>query len=221
MTLRDTEFEELLLKESIVSASGLTSNNLQVGIRGDPSMRETTFDRKRYCSFVDNCFDEIGPRLEDMLLNRSTYRLYIGFNNGEIRTCSIFDPLREEMHSAEKLIDKDYVDRQFPSIPYEDKAKLIRTLHTFLEQGASYAAVPSYWRNIMVRRNRDWRPMEPEQLKSIMSTLHKLRNLTEYYLRNVSICIVQDLVRMQFNCDGTQVINAEKYKKFLQDNIIS
>jgi len=155
-----------------------------------------------------------------MLLNRSTYRLYIGFNNGEIRTCSIFDPLREEMHSAEKLVDKDYVDRQFPCIHYDEKAELIRGLHAFLEQGAAYAAVPSYWRNIMVRRNRLWQPMVPEQLKSIMSTLHKLRNLTEYYLRNVSICIVQDLVRMQFNCDGTQVINAEKYKKFLQDNII-
>ncbi len=57
--LRENQLEETLLKESIVSATGFTSQNLQIGIRGDPSLRETTFDRQRYCSMVDNFYDDL------------------------------------------------------------------------------------------------------------------------------------------------------------------
>ena len=41
----------------------------------------------------------------------------------------------------------------------------------------------------------------------------------EYYLRNLTMCIVQGIVRMQFNCDGTQIIDAHNFKSFLEDNI--
>ena len=221
METRDTqlELEELLLKESIVSVTGLTSNSLQIGIKGDPSMRETTFDRERYCSVVDNFYDEIAPHLQELLLNRSTYRLYIGFNNGEIRTSSIFDPLREEIHSAERMLDHAYLERQFPDLEYTDKVNLIHNLYTSLENSEFYKLLPDAWRGILSRRNAAWKPMAIEHIKSIMTTLDKLRDIQQYYLRNASICIVQDLVRLQFNCDGTQIINAENYRKFLQENL--
>ncbi len=218
---RDIELEELLLRESIVSVTGVTNTDLQIGIRGDPSMRETTFDRQRYCSPVDNYFDELAPHLEELLLNRSTYRLYIGFNNGEIRTCSIFDPLREEIHSSEKLVADAYLDRQFPEIAYKEKIKLIREMYQMLEDSKVYNRVPAHWKHIMLRRNAEWDPMERVHIESIFSTLNVLRDIQQYYLRNVTICIMQDIVRMQFNCDGTQIINADNYKKFLQDNLVT
>ncbi|VAW80602.1 hypothetical protein MNBD_GAMMA12-815 [hydrothermal vent metagenome] len=218
---RDVELEQLLLKESIVSVTGVTNTELQIGIRGDPSMRETTFDRQRYCSPVDNYFDELKPHLEELLLNRSTYRLYIGFNNGEIRTCSIFDPLREEIHSAEKLVEDAYLDRHFPLIGYEEKIELIREVYQLLEKSKVYNRVPAHWKHIMLRRNAEWDPMERTHIESILETLNVLRDIQQYYLRNVTICIMQDIVRMQFNCDGTQIINADNYKQFLQDNLIS
>ena len=64
----DAELEELVLKESIVSVAGLNADNLQIGIRGDPSLRETTIARKRYHSSVDKVFDQIEPNLEDLLM---------------------------------------------------------------------------------------------------------------------------------------------------------
>lgn len=219
MNEQETNEEELLLKESIVSFTGLSSSKLQIGIKGDPSLRETSFYRERYCSVVDNCFDELGPNLMELLLNRSTYRLYIGFNNGEIRTCSVFDPFREEIHSTECMLDQAYIRRHFPAIDYDEKIHFIRTLHEKLEQSEVYNFLPVYWRNIMERRNITWVPMERAHIVEIITSLNRLRSINNYYLRNVTISIVQDLVHLQFNCDGTQIINADYYDKFLQENL--
>lgn len=94
MEERDRELETTILKESILSVSGLNSDMLQIGLKGDPSLRETTYERKKYSSSVDTLFDQLSLNFQELFLNRSTYRLYIGFNNGEIRTTSVFDPFR-------------------------------------------------------------------------------------------------------------------------------
>jgi len=216
---QEQDFEELVLKESIVSASGMNSGNLLIGIRGDPSLRETTFDRKRYKSEVDENIDILVPNLQELLLNRSTYKLFIGFNNGEIRTISIFDPLREEVHSVDKMIDHSYIERQFPEVPYEDKILLMRDLYTNLRANPIYQRLPNYWQNIMAKRSAAWEPMEQEEIVHVISTLKTLREMPTYYIRNVTISIVQSIVRMQFNCDGTQIVSAENYQQFLEDNL--
>ena len=221
MSERDNEIEELVLKESILSASGLNSDSLQIGIKGDPSLRETTFDRKKYHSTVDSVFDELELILKELLLNRSTYRIYIGFNNGEIRTHSIFDPLRQEVHQAEKMADWDYVRRQFPEVGYEDKIAFVQDIYTGLSEHPIYEKLPSYWQNIMHRRNKKWQPMEKSEITNVLSTLRVLRDMPEYYLRNVTVCTVQSVVHMQFNCDGTQLISAENYQRFLEENLVS
>lgn len=215
----EEDLEELVLKESIVSATGINSDSLQVGIRGDPSLRETTFERKRYRSVVDEVLDKLTVNLEDLLVNRTTYRLFLGFNNGEIRTNSIFDPLRQETHSAEKMADHDYIKRQFPLITYEEKIELMQDIYSNLYNNPAYGRLPGYWRNIMDKRNAAWQPMNKEKIPLLMSTLHRLRDLQEYYLRNLSVCIVQDLIRVQFNCDGTQIIRTANYERFLEENL--
>ena len=93
--------EQQVLKESIVSAAGLNSDKLQIGLKGDPSMRESVSLRKRYLSSIDNAIDDIVVNLEDMMLNRGVYRIFVGFNSGEIRTLSVFDPLRSEFTMAQ------------------------------------------------------------------------------------------------------------------------
>ena len=45
MSEQEMDMEELVLRESIVSAAGINASSLQIGIRGDPSMRETTVER--------------------------------------------------------------------------------------------------------------------------------------------------------------------------------
>ena len=81
----EDNLEELILQESIVSAAGLNSEQVLIGIKGDPSLRESAHLRKRYDSKVDSLFEQLEPKLEDIMLNRGIYRLFVGFNSGEIR----------------------------------------------------------------------------------------------------------------------------------------
>jgi hypothetical protein len=215
----ENEMEELVLRESIVSATGLNKNSLQIGIKGDPSLRETSLERKRYESPVDKVFDKLIANLQDALLNHSTYRVYIGFNSGEVHTYSIFDPLRHEIHDAEKMADQAYINRHFPAISYDDKIQAMREIYDVILKSKWLDRVPGYWKNIFSKRHQQWQPMTQSDVQTIMTSLKILRNLPDFYLRNITICIVQDMVRMQFNCDGTQIISAENYKKFIEDNM--
>jgi hypothetical protein len=215
----DERLEELILQESIVSAAGLHSEQVLIGIKGDPSLRESAPLRKRYDSKVDSLFDQLEPNLEDIMLNRGIYRIFVGFNSGEIRTNSVFDPLRQEIHDAEKIADKDYINRHFPEINYDDKIALMRELYAALRASEHFRKIPGYWQNILNRRSQSWTPLEPDNIAKILTTVRKLRDIEEYYLRNITVCIVQGIVRMQFNCDGTQIIDAHNFKHFLEENI--
>ncbi len=217
---QDNELEELVLRESIVSATGLNEGSLQIGIKGDPSLRETSLDRKRYESPVDKVMGPLMHNLEDLMLNHSCYRIFIGFNSGEIRTNSIFDPLREEIHMSEKLADMSYIDRHFPKVSFDDKVQAMRDIYESIQNSQLFNTVPGYWRNIFTKRHQTWDPMTQDEIHTIMSSIKIMRDLPDFYLRNITICIVQDLVRMQFNCDGTQIISAENYKKFMEDNMV-
>jgi hypothetical protein len=217
---KDTcSLEEQVLKESIVSAAGLTSDKLQIGLKGDPSIRESVSLRKRYRSSIDDVIDQLVVNLEDMMLDRGIYRIFVGFNSGEIRTLSIFDPLRSEIHEGAKLADRDYLERQFPPLPFEDKISLMHELYRALRATDYYQGLPDYWKNILQRRSDNWQPLSKEDIHTVFSSLKVLREIPEYYLRNITICMVQGTVRMQFNCDGTQIINAKNLQKFLHENL--
>ncbi len=217
--LEEDQLEKLILQESIVSAAGLNSEQVLIGIKGDPSLRESAPLRKRYDSKVDSLFDQLKPNLEDIMLNRGIYRIFVGFNSGEIRTNSVFDPLRQEIHDAEKIADTDYINRHFPLIDYNDKVELMRELYDALRASKHYQKIPGYWQSILNRRSQHWLPLEPENISKVLSTVRTLRDIEEYYLRNITMCIVQGIVRMQFNCDGTQIIDAHNFKNFLEENI--
>ena len=218
-TNNDNELEELVLKESIVSATGLSEASVQIGIKGDPSLRETTLERKKYLSPVDTVFDQLRPNLEELLLGRGTYRLYIGLNSGEIRTASVFDPMREEIHAADKLAERAYIDRHFPTIPFEEKVAAMRRLYDWLAESGLYDRLPNHWRNIITKRHAAWQPMGPEEIRTVLGSLKALRDMPDYYLRNITLSLVQKTVKMQFNCDGTQIVSAENYRTFLEENI--
>ncbi len=118
--------QELVLKEKMINAEGLRGLDMHIGIKGDPSLRESAMLRERYESIVDKLMPQLVPRLEDLLLNRCAYRLMIGFNSGEIRIATVLDPFSEEYHPAIRLLDDSYVERHFPKIAYADKAAIIR-----------------------------------------------------------------------------------------------
>ncbi len=100
--------EELILRESLVDITGVGGKHFHLSIKGDPSLKETTFTRERYESVVDRVLPLLEPRLADLLINRCVYQLYVGFNNGEVRTSSVFDPFNDEIHQANKVADETY-----------------------------------------------------------------------------------------------------------------
>ncbi len=215
----DAQLERRVLEESIISSTGINSESLQVGIKGDPSLRETAIFREKYLTVLDERCEEITPILQDLLLNRGIYRLFVGYNSASIRTSSVFDPVREEIHDVSKLLNKDYVNRHFPKIEYAEKAQAMRELYRFLRKSEMFKKIPNYWRNIAEKRGSSWNPMPEDEVRQIISSLKQLRGQQGYYLRNVTICIVQNTVRLEFNCDGTQVVKGGNYKQFLEVNL--
>ncbi len=211
--------EELLLKENLVDITGLTDNHLHVSIKGDPSLRETTFTRERYESVVDKVLPILQPRLEDLLLNRCVYQVYVGFNNGEIRTSSIFDPFNEEVHQANKVVDEGYVDRHFAQVSYEEKALMLRRLYEAIAGDPIFGRLPDYYKKIFSRYYENWKPISPPDVVNVISRLTSLRSIPNYYLRTFTISMVQDAIRMQFNCDGTHIVSAEDYRHLLDEII--
>ena len=217
--LDNIDLERLVLQENISSAVGLRSAQIQIGINGDPSLRETAMDRCRYESEIDGLYNQVEPVFEDMLLRRGIYRLFIGFNNNEVRTCSIFDPLREEIHSASSLASTAYVERHFPRIPYAEKTRVMHQLYSALLASDLYDYMPPHLQSLARKRHETWSPMDEQEISRILQNLGRLRNLPEYYLRNFSISTVQSVVRMQFNCDGTQVVHARDFDLFMRENL--
>ncbi len=219
LDLDNIDLEQQILTESVVSAVGLSSDQIQIGLKGDPSLRETAMDRCRYESEIDQVFEKLEPVLKDLLINRGIYRLFIGFNNNEIRTNSIFDPLREEIHEANTLIAPDYIDRHFPPISYDDKVAVMREIYSNLMSSTLFQKMPKHWQNITTKRHDHWEPITIEQIENIIKTLKVMRNMPEYYLRNFTLSIVQSVVRMQFNCDGTQIVTANNFNEFIKINL--
>jgi CRP-like cAMP-binding protein len=211
--------EELILRESLVDITGIKGKHFHLSIKGDPSLRETTFTRERYESVVDKVLPLLEPRLEDLLINRCVYQIYVGFNNGEVRTSSIFDPFNEEIHQANKLVDEAYIDRHFSAVAYEEKVSMLKRLYGAVARDPVFRDLPDHFRKIFSRYFKDWKPVTPGEITNTISRLTSLRSIPNYYLRNFTISMARDTIRMQFNCDGTHIVSAEDYQRFIEENL--
>ena len=211
--------EELILRENLVDITGIKAKHLHVGIRGDPSLRETVFTRERYESIVDKVLPLLEPRLVDLLTNRCVYQISMAFNSGEVRTSSIFDPFNEEVHPAGKLVDEAYVDRHFAKVTYEEKALMITQLYGVVGDAPVFERLPAHLRKIFGSYYTHWEPVTPADIANTIAKLSSLRSIPNYYLRHFTISTVQDAIRMQFNCDGTHIVSAEDYLRFIEENL--
>jgi hypothetical protein len=136
--------EALVLEEKMVDMERFHRGDLHIGIKGDPSMRESAMERTRYESIVDRSMPELVPCLEDLLLNRNVHRILLGFNNGEVRLSNLLDPFSDEYHPVLRLLDESYVQRHFPRIDYDAKAEIVRGFYRMIEDSAFFEGVPGY-----------------------------------------------------------------------------
>lgn len=218
-SLIKTREKELALKESILDSSGFNNDHVNLSIKGDPSLRETVFDRERYKSIVDNILPELSVNLESMLLERNVFRIVINFNSGEVEAYTIFNPFTAETHAANKLTSISYLDRHFPMISYTEKADIINNIFSSLAQEPALKQLSTHWQQLFLDPLKNWTPVTTDKIKHALSQLSTLRSLENYYLRNFSINTIQDVIRMQFNCDGTHIVDNREYLQFLDDNI--
>ena len=211
--------EELVLRENLIDTTGISGSNLHISIKGDPSIRESAFYRGRYQSVVDPILPTLVGRLEELILHRCVYKIFIAFNSGEVRLNSVYDPFYEEIHTADKLVDKAYIERHFPRVGYAEKTRLIQGMYGFVMADESYAELPQHWKNVYQRCHQNWQPITQQKIAGVLHKLVDLRNIQNFYLRNFSISMIHDAVRMQFNCDGTHIVSTDDYQRFVRENL--
>ncbi|MDH5184125.1 MAG: cyclic nucleotide-binding domain-containing protein [Gammaproteobacteria bacterium] len=211
---------ELLLKEQLVATTGVENDNLHVSIKGDPSLRETAFTRERYESIADSVLPNLVPCLRKLLFETSAYRVFVGLNNGEVRINSVINPFIEEMHLAKKIVSSAYIERHFPPMDYDTKVGLIKEVTEYIESTKSFSRLPKKWNQVLDKIQDEWTPVPKEELESVLDQLVDLRKIPNFYLRNLSISVAQDAIRMQFNCDGTHIVSTREYSRFLEQNIM-
>jgi CRP-like cAMP-binding protein len=212
--------KELSFKEHLTGGNSAPhGESFQIGIKGDPSLRFSAFSRERYDSVVDRIISDLQPRLYDLLINRSAYEIFIHCNSGEVHIRTVFDPFNDDIHPASKLLNIAYIERHFPAIGYEKKSAMLKHLYGFISNDANFSRLPDQFKESQQSLFTTWEPVGQREIANTISKLSRLRKIPDFYLRNFSISIVSDAIRMQFNCDGTQIVNAQGFQAFLDQNL--
>jgi hypothetical protein len=211
----------LAAKETLVD-DHTTGNDVKfhLGIKGDPSLRESAFMRERYESTVDPILPQLQLTLYELLANRCVYEVLIHFNSGEVLVKSIFNPFVDEIHQASKLISKAYINRHFPLVDYDEKIGMIKRMMMHISEDSCMDNLDDITRSMLEISYKSWNPLKPKEIAQTVSKLLSLRTIQDFYLRNFTISMVRDSIRLQFNCDGTHLLDGEAYQEFLKDNLI-
>ena len=108
------------------------------------------------------------------MLNRCIYQIYVGFNNGEVRTSSVFDPFNGEIHQANKLVDEAYIERHFAEVSYEQKVSMLRRLYEAVAFDSVFRGLPDHFKKIFSGYCKKWHPVTPEEIVKTISELASL-----------------------------------------------
>ena len=206
-------------KESLINCVD-SDGKFHLGIKGDPSLRESAFLRERYKSVVDDILPQLQPALYELLLNRCVYEVLIHFNSGEVVVKSIYNPFMDDIHPASKLISKAYINRHFPKVDYDEKLDMAKRMMEYLAREPSLEDMDNILRERLATTYNSWEPLKPKELANTISRLMSLRRIPDFYLRNFTISTIRDSIRLQFNCDGTHLLDSETYQVFLKNNLL-
>ncbi|MCP4074921.1 MAG: cyclic nucleotide-binding domain-containing protein [Gammaproteobacteria bacterium] len=212
--------EELAIKENVFDSFCSDDRVFHLGIKGDPSLRESAFTREKYQSVVDNILPSLQGSLYDLLVNRSVCEFVIHFNSGEVQIRTVFDPFTNEVHPANKLLNKAYVERHFPLIEYENKVHIIHRLYKTIAEDESLEGLPTPIKDGVESHHKSWQPIRLQEIAETISKLVLLRKIPNFYLRNFTISIGKHAIRMQFNCDGTHMLSPDGLQEFLEQNLL-
>ena len=195
-------------------------DNLMRSVKGDKSLRDSVYNRERSFNNVDENIEALMGVVKYLLKSTGIFRIVIGFNNGEVKTSSVFDPFNVEIHLVEDLISEDYVFHHFGRIEIDEKSELIKRFYKMLENDKAFNFLSEEWKNAFHSRNQFMKQLtNEEELDFIVENLPKLRSLDGYYLRSAVINLFNSTIAMSFNCDGTQIMSHKKFKEFINEYI--
>jgi len=195
-------------------------DNLMRSVKGDKSLRDSVYNRERSFNNVDENIEALMGVVKYLLKSTGIFRIVIGFNNGEVKTSSVFDPFNVEIHLVEDLISEDYVFHHFGRIEIDEKSELIKRFYKMLENDKAFNFLSKEWQYAFHSRNKFMKQLTNEEdLDFIVENLPKLRSLDGYYLRSVVINLFNSTIAMSFNCDGTQIMSHKKFKEFINEYI--
>ena len=195
-------------------------DNLMRSVKGDKSLRDSVYNRERSFNNVDENIEALMGVVKYLLKSTGIFRIVIGFNNGEVKTSSVFDPFNVEIHLVEDLISEDYVFHHFGRIEIDEKSELIKRFYKMLENDKAFNFLSKEWQYAFHSRNQFMKQLTNEKdLDFIVENLPKLRSLDGYYLRSVVINLFNSTIAMSFNCDGTQIMSHKKFKEFINEYI--
>ena len=195
-------------------------DNLMRSVKGDKSLRDSVYNRERSFNNVDENIDALMGVVKYLLKSTGIFRIVIGFNNGEVKTSSVFDPFNVEIHLVEDLMSEDYVFHHFGRIEIDEKSELIKRFYKMLENDKAFNFLSEEWKNAFHSRNQFMKQLtNEEELDFIVENLPKLRSLDGYYLRSAVINLFNSTIAMSFNCDGTQIMSHKKFKEFINEYI--
>jgi hypothetical protein len=63
----------------------------------------------------------------------------------------------------------------------------------------------------------NWKPITEDEISNTLSQLPTLRGIPNFYLRNFTISMTRNAIRLQFNCDGTHFVSSKDYQQFIDD----
>jgi hypothetical protein len=210
--------EQNILSKALIG-HGFNSKFI-TSIKGDKSLRESVYNRPKVINFVDENIKELSKVFTCLLLETGVHRLSIGFNNGEIKTFSVFDPLNMEIHTAQNMLDKEYLEHNFPKLSLDKKDSFIKRLYKNLLKDEVFEFLPEFWKDDLQGRNNEMSELTNiDTLSNILQTLPKLRDIDGYYLRTASISLFNSSIALSFNCDGTQIMAHSSFSDFIEEYI--
>lgn len=216
MTCSDDKFN---LKNALVNIFGLKVETVQQQLKGDKYIRETVCTRPKDTTIIDDNINKIQEKLLRLLLETGVTEIEICFNNSEIITRRIFDPLSREVHYAESFLQNSYINTHFPPLKYDTKNELVRQLYTILQKEPFDNYLTQEWKDALKERNDNWQEMPVIEIRGIIASIKELRSINDYYLKKIIICIVQKVVEMVFNCDGTTILASSHFETFMDENL--
>ncbi len=214
-----TNFQEMLADEPIVGAFGLPKNRIFKSIKGDPTLKETVLIRNKHEMFLDTHGVEVLNTCRHILKNTGCFSMYLGFNNNEIRTESIFDPFNYEVHEAEKMLDPHYIERHFTPVPFKEKMESISDLRQIILKSKVGKYVPEHWNDLLKNHRKEISVFNEELIDDIVDAFIQLRKVDEFYLRTAAISLGQGTVRTSYNCDGMYYVKAEHFPEFVAETV--